>query len=139
MKTKNALAALQPSPGQKAGGGCLERRVRPFRSQKEAMEYLRANHPQFFDDPQMRGLAATVIMELHEELAALSTVQRTSVIAGTIALMYRMGSAALKTIRDEQERSMARICVESYRPNKEVSDAGPLTPELKPKREPGIR
>ena len=24
-------------------------------------------------------------------------------------------------------------------PNKEVSDAGPLTPELKPKREPGIR
>ena len=81
------------------------------------MEYLRANHPQFFDDPQMRGLAAMVIMEMHEELAALSPVQKTSVIAGTIGLMYRMGSAALKTIRDEQERSMARICVESYRPN----------------------
>ena len=29
--------------------------------------------------------------------------------------------------------------MEAVRPNTEVSDAGPLTPELKPKREPGIR
>ena len=80
------------------------------------MEYLRANHPEFFEDVTTRNLAAMIVVEMAEELVKLSKVERVSVIATTIGLMYKMGTAALKSIRDDN-RNMAQICVDEYLEN----------------------
>jgi hypothetical protein len=83
--------------------------------EEAAMECLRRNHPEFFADPTFRDLAAVILSEMGDELAKHGPVERSTMIAVIISLMYRMGTAALKTTRDEQERDMGRIFVDTYR------------------------
>lgn len=78
-----------------------------------AMDYLRRRHPEFFQCPEKQALAAIIIREIGEEIGRLDPVSQTSIVAGIMSLQYRMGTAALKSIRDPQERSMTEIFIES--------------------------
>ena len=103
--------------GRKSGAAVrVERIVSPI-DETEALEYLRENHPEFFESESSRELAAVIVLEMADELAKHGGVERSGMIAAVMALMYRMGTAALKTIRDEKHRGMARILVDDYRAN----------------------
>ena len=101
-----------------------QRLVSPIRFEREAMEYLRQNHPEFFESESSRELAAIIVLSMPDELAKHSPVERSGMIAAIMALMYQMGTAALKTIRDEKHRNMARILVDEYRANADLSNGG---------------
>jgi len=116
MKQKSTIAAAKTARTKGSQAVVQERLVLHLRSQDGAMEYLRANHPEFFEDATTRNLAAMIVVEMAEELVKLSKVERVSVIATTIGLMYKMGTAAIKSIRDDN-RNMAQICVDEYLEN----------------------
>lgn len=83
-------------------------------TQEKAMDYLRSNHPEFFESETMKGIAAIIVLELSEELAKHEVVERASIIAAIITLMYSMGSAAVKSIRDDGKREMGEIFIKDY-------------------------
>ena len=79
----------------------------------EAMKYLRAVNPKFFNDPDIRDLAVMIVLELGDEMKGMSPVKVTSLIAGIQALMYNMGKAAVQSIKGGN--GMARRCVDNYK------------------------
>lgn len=109
-----------------------------FSTEAAVMEYLRESHPHFFKDPDQQGLAAMILSELPEELGNLSSIQRASAVAVIMALMFKMGSAGVKCIRDEAGRSMAVICYEDWR-LAEAKDAKPKPPEPRKLKRPRSR
>jgi hypothetical protein len=85
------------------------------RTQKAAIAYLQKEHPEFFANPVSQGIAAIIIAEFPDELAKLSPVQRTGMLAGIMALMFDMGAAALKALHDPRKRGMAKIFIATKR------------------------
>jgi hypothetical protein len=73
------------------------------------MEWLRRRHPEFFNDVETRRVAAAVVRSMADELVPLSPLRRASIVAGVIALMYKMGTAAIKSVGDPEGRKMGRI------------------------------
>lgn len=82
-------------------------------TEAEALLYLQKEFPAFFKDARAKGVAACVVMELHEELAGFSPIQRAGMIACIMTLMYDMGSAAISST--QARKNMADIFIENYR------------------------
>jgi hypothetical protein len=82
------------------------------------MEYLRAVNPKFFNDPDIRDLAVMIVLELGDEMKGMSPVKVTSLVAGIQALMYRMGTAAIQSIKGG--RKMTRRCVDNYKKQRRI-------------------
>jgi len=88
---------------------------RSFKSENEALAYLKKNHPRFFKNKESLKLASIIVLELNEELALLSPIQQAGTIACIMSLMYKMGSAAMTAIRLEGEkRNMETVFYEEY-------------------------
>lgn len=87
-------------------------------SDDPAMNWLRSAHPEFFGSPTNQGLAAIITEELGEYLHRFKPVDRVSIIAGIIALQYRMGTAAIQSVRDPEARHMADILVANHQAEK---------------------
>lgn len=83
--------------------------------QAEVMRIVQAQNPKFFEDEEIRGLAAIVIREMAEEIQSLGAVEKFMIVSETIRMMYLMGSAALKTVRGGEGLSMGKICIREYK------------------------
>ena len=90
-----------------------------LRTQTEAMAWLQAEHPKFFADSENQRIASVVVLALADELRPLRPVQRTALIAGVMALMHKMATAAIKGIRDPRRRRAGTILADDYKPDAE--------------------
>ena len=86
-----------------------------FRDERAALAYLRENNPSFFKNDTTAELCGFVAVELKEYMRGMSAVEVAGFLASVLSLMYRMGTAALKSIRDDKERGMAQLMVEEFR------------------------
>ena len=95
--------------------------VRAYKNSMDALAALREQYPEFFNDKDIKEIAAIIIEEMGDELKELSPIQQATMIAFIINMMYRMGTAALKSVHG-QDIGMARHFINRYRADKAVND-----------------
>lgn len=89
--------------------------IAPFNA-TQALERLHEENRDFFEDPEKQALAFIIISRFPDEMALLSPIQRAGVLAGIMALMYEMASAAFKSsnLPNTPANSMTQVFLKDH-------------------------